>query len=299
MACGPANPAWASARRQARREGRGLHEGTAPPSRPWPRCCPTSHATPTATWPSRTAWSARSMAPTPRGRRRRWARPGKAAGPVAAAAPRAATAAALAPAEASTAALVCHGMDSKIVGPASRRGQEVRRAGRRPGLPGQKIQSGGTGVGRDPHARANPARRRRQGHRTMAGRWREEVNRPRPPAPLSIPDRSSARREPMQTRRKMLDPERPVAGLLAAPACCRKPRRPPGTRPPSTPRPWPSRQGPGRRRPGREQGRHHHRPRHRRERRRGAGGLRHRAGRREALLLLVEKNPSALARCST
>ena len=103
------------------------------------------------------------------------------------------------------------------------------------------------------------------------------------------------RRRTMQTRREMLTHSATVAGLLAAAGLLPKPPRRPGRRRPSRPRPWPTRQGARRRRPHREQGRHHHRPRHRRERRRRPGRRGHHAAGVKRLLLLVEKNPSALA----
>jgi cytochrome c551/c552 len=174
-ACGPAK-VWAGNGKPDVKAVACMKNCEAPSPRS-PRCCPTLPAMPTATWPSRTASSARSSVPTPRGRRalhrprQRRQRPAKAprgrwfgCGP------------ALLKKNGCTA---CHGIDNKIVGPGFR-DVAKKYAGRADAvayLTG-KIKAGGTGVwGAMPHAPAGPARGRCEGHRPVAGRRRQEVNR--------------------------------------------------------------------------------------------------------------------------
>ena len=161
----PAQPQWHDARACAvagrpvgqtpsRRARHRLHEGLQRPCRRWPRSCPTSRATPMAIWPSRTARSARSMAPTrpsrlPRRRRlrltrSRWQRRHRWLHQPRRAADGAAAAIALTKKHGCVA---CHGIDNKILGP-SFRDVAKKYAGRADavGLLASKIKAGGSGV---------------------------------------------------------------------------------------------------------------------------------------------------------
>jgi S-disulfanyl-L-cysteine oxidoreductase SoxD len=112
----------------------------------------------TATWPSRTAWWARSAVPTPR------ARPASAGGAGSrrrAARPRRRRCAARAPRGWPEApAPACHGVDNKIVGPALREiaKKYASRADAEAYLTG-KIKAAAGRLGPHPDAAADPARR--------------------------------------------------------------------------------------------------------------------------------------------